>query len=99
MESAGLDFEMPLLALALQYFILINIVLMVFNFLPIPPLDGSKVLFAFLDRRTEYQVRPFLEQYGFFILIAVLFLPPGSPIGLQIIRPIINGVFGVLVGR
>jgi Zn-dependent protease len=99
MESTGLDFELPLLALALQYFILINIVLMVFNFLPIPPLDGSKVLFAFLDRRTEYQVRPFLEQYGFFILIAVLFLPPGSPIGLQIIRPIINGVFGVLVGR
>jgi Zn-dependent protease len=99
MEATGLDLQVPLLALTFQYFVLINIVLLVFNFLPIPPLDGSKVLFAFLDRRTEYQVRPFLEQYGFFILIAVLFLPPGNPIGLQIIRPIITGVFNLLVGR
>jgi Zn-dependent protease len=99
MDATGLGREIPLLTLALSYFILINIVLMVFNFLPIPPLDGSKVVFAFLDRRTEYRIRPFLEQYGFFILIAVLFLPPGRPIGLQIISPIINGVFSVLVGR
>ena len=99
MEGTGLDRQVPLLALTFQYFVLINIVLMVFNLLPIPPLDGSKVLFAFLDRRTEYQVRPFLEQYGFFILIAVLFLPPGNPIGSQIIGPIITGVFGLLVGR
>ena len=99
MEATGLDLEVPLLALTFQYFILINIVLMVFNFLPIPPLDGSKVLFACLDRRTEYRVRPFLEQYGFFILIALLFLPPGSPIAFRVIGPIITGVFGLLVGR
>ena len=36
----------------------INLLLMVFNLLPIPPLDGSKVLFAFLDPRTSWQVRP-----------------------------------------
>ena len=99
MEATGLDLEVPLLTLTFQYFILINIVLMVFNFLPIPPLDGSKVLFAFLDRRTEYRVRPFLEQYGFFILIALLFLPPGNPIAFRIIGPIITGVFDLLVGR
>jgi Zn-dependent protease len=29
----------------------------VLNLIPVPPLDGSKVLFAFLDRRTEYQIR------------------------------------------
>ena len=51
------------------YFVQINLLLMIFNFIPIPPLDGSKVMFAFMDRRTEYQVRPFLEQYGFLILI------------------------------
>ena len=52
---------------------------MIFNFIPIPPLDGSKVMFAFMDRRTEYQVRPFLEQYGLIILI-ILILPilPGG---------------------
>ena len=71
---------------------------MVFNLIPIPPLDGSKVLFAFLDRRTEYQIRPFLEQYGFFILLALLFFPPGNSIGGQIIIPIIDGIFNFLVG-
>jgi Zn-dependent protease len=59
----------------LEFFVLINLVLMVFNLIPIPPLDGSKVLFAFLNPRTAFQVRPVLEQYGFLILIAAMFLP------------------------
>ena len=84
--------------LILIHFVQINLILMIFNFIPIPPLDGSKVLFAFLDRRTEYQVRPFLEQYGFFILLAVLIFPPGNSIGSQIIVPILNGLLRVLVG-
>ena len=36
----------------LRFFVSINLILMVFNLIPIPPLDGSKVLFAFLDPRT-----------------------------------------------
>ena len=88
----GLPFQVLFL------FVRINLLLMVFNLIPIPPLDGSKVLFAFLDQRTEYQVRPFLEQYGFFILLAVLIFPPGNSIGSQIISPIINGIFNFLVG-
>ena len=90
--------QLPMLAIILQQFVVINIVLMVFNLIPIPPLDGSKVLFAFLDRRTEYQIRPFLEQYGFFILLALLFFPPGNSIGGRIIIPIIDGIFNFLVG-
>ena len=82
----------------LDMFVQINLLLMIFNLIPIPPLDGSKVLFAFMDRRTEYQVRPFLEQYGFFILLALLFFPPGNSIGSQIIIPILNGFFNFLVG-
>jgi Zn-dependent protease len=82
----------------LFYFVQINLLLMIFNFIPIPPLDGSKVLFAFLDRRTEYQVRPFLEQYGFFILLALLLFPPGNSIGSQIILPILDGLISLLVG-
>ena len=82
----------------LDLFVRINLLLMVFNLIPIPPLDGSKVLFAFLDRRTEYQIRPFLEQYGFFILLALLFFPPGNSIGGRIIIPIIDGIFNFLVG-
>lgn len=64
-----------LLATFLDFFVTINLVLMVFNLIPIPPLDGSKVLFAFMDPRTVWQVRPVLEQYGFLILIAAMFLP------------------------
>ena len=94
-----LAIQLPVMVLqVLDLFVQINLLLMVFNLIPIPPLDGSKVLFAFLDRRTEYQVRPFLEQYGFFILLAVLFIPPGNSIGVQIIGPIIDGFYSLLVG-
>jgi Zn-dependent protease len=88
----GLPFQVLFL------FVRINILLMVFNLIPIPPLDGSKVLFAFLDRRTEYQIRPFLEQYGFLILLAILFLPFGNSIGSRIILPILDALFSLLVG-
>ncbi len=82
----------------LALFVQINLLLMIFNFIPIPPLDGSKVLFAFLDRRTEYQIRPFLEQYGFIILLAILFFPFGNSIGSRIILPILDALFSLLVG-
>ncbi len=69
------DMDAGLITPFLDFFVLINLVLMVFNLIPIPPLDGSKVLFAFLDPRTAWQVRPVLEQYGLLILIAAMFLP------------------------
>lgn len=62
-------------AVFLDFFVRINLVLMLFNLIPIPPLDGSKVLFAFLNPRTAWQIRPVLEQYGYIILIAAMFLP------------------------
>ncbi len=91
--------QFTVVATVLDLFVRINILLMIFNLIPIPPLDGSKVLFAFLDRRTEYQIRPILEQYGFFILFALLFLPPGNSIGGRIILPILDAVYGLLVGH
>jgi len=61
-------------------FVLINIALLLFNFIPVAPLDGSKVLFSLMSPRTAYQWRPVLEQYGFLLLLAVAFLPifPGN---------------------
>jgi Zn-dependent protease len=95
-QFAGPD---DIIANILFFFVQINLLLMIFNFIPIPPLDGSKVMFAFMDRRTEYQIRPILEQYGFIILIVVLFFPPGNSIGLRIIDPILNAFLTVLVGQ
>ena len=85
----------------LGLFIFINLVLMIFNLLPIPPLDGSKVLFAFLPPRLSWQWRPVLEQYGFILLLILFFLPllPSGSIGGQILRPILNALFFLLVGR
>lgn len=51
---------------------LLNLVLAIFNLVPIPPLDGSKVLFAVLPYRWR-GIQYLLEQYGFFILLLFLF--------------------------
>jgi Zn-dependent protease len=90
--------QVILLVQILDLFVIINIVLMLFNLIPIPPLDGSKMLFAFLDRRTEYRIRPILEQYGFVILIVLFFLPPGGSIGGRVFVPVLNAIYGFLVG-
>ena len=53
--------------------ILVNCVLAVFNLLPIPPLDGSRVISALLPNRLAYQYNQ-LEQYGLYILLGLMFL-------------------------
>ena len=53
--------------------VFINLLLAVFNLLPIPPLDGSHVLFTFFPGISE-KVKMIFSQYGFFILILVIFL-------------------------
>jgi len=51
----------------------INITLAALNLIPIPPLDGSKILMGFASRNTQYFLAR-IEPYGFFILIALLYL-------------------------
>jgi len=62
------------------YAIIINLILAVFNLLPIPPLDGSKLVFAVLDLSEETKYA--LERYSmfFFFIIIFLFIGPISMI-------------------
>jgi Zn-dependent protease len=77
--------------LFLETIIRANIGLMVFNLVPIPPLDGSKVLFGLLPPSTKH-IQVLLERYGIFILLFfMVFL-------FDLIRPIIQGIFSLLVG-
>jgi len=94
--------DVPVFVLeTLLTFVVINIALLLFNFVPIPPLDGSKVMFSLMSPRQSWQWRPVLEQYGFFALIVVAFLPilPGNQtifgaIFLRVGGPIINLLVG-----
>lgn len=56
----------------LDFIVYINLVLMVFNLIPIPPLDGHWVLFKFIPYQFE-NIKIFLQQYGVFILMFLLF--------------------------
>ncbi len=59
--------------------LLINVVLAVFNLIPVPPLDGSKILFALMPYRWQ-KYRQQIEMYSLFLLIGVIFLL-SRPIG------------------
>jgi len=82
-----------MLALVLFVGIEINVVLMLFNLIPIPPLDGSHVLFDLLDPRTAQSVRTFMNQYGLMLLLLVVFL--AGRIIVPVLVPIVNFLAGV----
>jgi Zn-dependent protease len=73
------------------YFVMINALLFIFNLLPIPPLDGWKLLGGLVSARLAYQMRS-VEQYGFLILLLVLFA------GRDVVGPVIGAVVGLFVG-
>ena len=70
-----------------------NVVLGVFNLIPIPPLDGSKLIFSILNLKMETIM--FFEQYGFVLLLILIF----SPLGFLISLPlgfVMNFFFGLV---
>lgn len=72
------------------FVVLINVTLAIFNLIPIPPLDGSKILFAFIPYRFQ-NFRNYLERYGLiFVFIFIFFY-------WHFVTPVIEAVFNLLV--
>jgi Zn-dependent protease len=88
------DVSVPfVVAQVLFYFVLYNVMLAVFNFLPIPPLDGSSLLYRFLPLRYSWQLRPFLAQYGIIVLIVFIFV--GGPVLGRVIGNVTDFLLGI----
>lgn len=66
----------PIIDRLIGPFIFINVLLFVFNLIPIPPLDGSHILFALLPEDL-YQFRVVLGQYGMLLLLVIIFTSRG----------------------
>jgi Zn-dependent protease len=77
----------------------INLLLMVFNLMPIPPLDGFTILLGLLPAELAYQLLP-LRQYGTMILIVVIFLLPriGFDVFGLVLNPVMNRLVPILLG-
>jgi len=80
------------LYLMFAYIVYINILLAVFNLIPVPPLDGSHILFTFLPIKAN-NVKVFLNQFGFVILLVILMS------FFQWISLAINWIFTLIVGH
>lgn len=76
-----------MLILTIQF----NVVFAIFNLIPIPPFDGSRILYFFLPAKgREYMYK--IEQYSFIIVLVILV----TGIGSKLVSPIVNFVLGLL---
>ena len=82
----------PLVFELLLSFVIYNVGLAVFNMIPVPPLDGSNLLFRVMSPQQAWRWRPVLQQYGFIIILAVIFL------GSRLLGSLITNVARVLLG-
>jgi len=86
----------PAFAPILFLVVRINIILGAFNLIPIPPLDGSKILMSFLSPSAQASFSR-IEPYGFFILVILLFTGLLEPV-ITFMQSLIYGLIALLFG-
>ena len=80
-----------------QPFILLNVVLALFNLIPTHPLDGGKILVGLLPKKEAYQLDRFMNQYGTVILFILIFPFGGSPLVFTVLGPALDFVLRLLI--
>jgi Zn-dependent protease len=70
----------------------LNVVLMLFNLIPVPPLDGSHVLMELVGPKAAWDLRNFFNQYSLIIIVMVILLAG------RIIGPLMDPIVGFLAG-
>jgi len=87
----------PLFSIFLYPVILININLAIFNLLPVPPLDGTKILYGILPADWADEYNDFMGRYGTILLILLIIPIGGSSLAINLIMPVINGITKLLL--
>jgi len=77
--------------------IVLSIGLATFNLIPIPPLDGSKVLLGLLPREHAARYEEVFNRYGAFLLLLLIFPFAGTSLAISIVSPIINTILNFLL--
>ncbi len=101
--TGGISAEPEFLRKLLSFSIYFNVLIGVFNLIPIPPLDGGRIAVGLLPGSLAFSLQR-LEPYGMWIVIGILLIVPlvtyqlGSEINLfsMLIQPVVNGIIGAI---
>ena len=77
---------------------IINVMLALFNLVPVNPLDGGKIILTLLPKKTAYEYESFMQRYGILVLLLLIFPLTGgaSPVS-RLISPAINLIMNLLL--
>lgn len=93
MDFSSISFLSPFI----PPFIMLNVVLAIFNLIPVHPLDGGKILVGLLPSKDAAKADLFMKKYGIFILILLIFPVFGSSPVFAVISPVVNFLLDIYI--